>query len=83
MHKLRTVITILMITALTISSTPNNIWGDCKSDCGDEYHSAIETCKSQYDEPEDADMLISCIDDAEDGYGSCIEDCFEEIDNSH
>ena len=75
MHKLRTVTTILMIIALTISSTPNNVWAGCKSDCRDEYDSAIESCKSQYDEPDDADTLMSCIDDAKDEYESCIEGC--------
>ncbi|MGO9139675.1 MAG: hypothetical protein ACLP9S_15585 [Syntrophales bacterium] len=83
MHKLRTVITILMILVLTISIAPTKIWADCKSDCRDEYRSAIEACQSQYDDPDDADTLISCIDDAEDGYEYCIEDCFKESDNYH
>jgi hypothetical protein len=58
-----------------MSSIPNNVWAGCKSDCGDEYDSAIESCKSQYDEPDDADTLMSCIDDAKDEYESCIEEC--------
>ena len=80
MHK--SVMTILMIIVLTISSIPNNVWADCKSDCRDEYDSAIETCKSQYDKLDDSDTLIGCIDDAKDGYESCLEECFNEIYNS-
>ena len=78
----KSVIKILMIIVLTIASIPNNGWADCKFDCRDEYDSAIETCKSQYDKPDDSDTLISCIDDAKDGYESCIEECFNEIYNS-
>jgi hypothetical protein len=37
------------------------IWAGCKSDCRDEYDSEIESCKSQYDDPDDADELRQCI----------------------
>ena len=51
------------------------IWAGCKSDCRDEYDSEIESCKSQYDDPDDADELRQCIQNAKDEYESCIEEC--------
>ena len=47
----------------------------CVSDCKDDYNSAVESCKSMYDEPEDADDLEQCIQSAKDDWQSCIEDC--------
>lgn len=51
------------------------VWAGCKSDCRDEYDSEIESCKSQYDDPEDADELRQCIQNAKDEYESCIDEC--------
>jgi hypothetical protein len=48
---------------------------DCKSDCQDEYESAVESCKEQYDDPDGADMLKMCIDNAKSEYESCIDEC--------
>jgi hypothetical protein len=43
-------------------------WAGCKSD----YADAIETCRSMYDEPNDADDLALCVQTAKDDYDSCI-----------
>ena len=51
------------------------IHAGCVSDCKDEFDSAVESCKSMYDGPEDADDLEQCIQSAKDDYQSCIEDC--------
>ena len=51
------------------------IHAGCVSDCKDEFDSAVESCKSMYDDPEDADDLEQCIQSAKDDYQSCIEDC--------
>lgn len=51
------------------------IWAGCKSDCRDEYDSTIESCKSSYDDPDDADDLRQCIQNASDEYESCVEEC--------
>jgi len=48
-------------------------WAGCKSDCRDEYDSEVESCKLSHDEPEDADDLRTCIQNARDEYESCIE----------
>ena len=47
----------------------------CVSDCKDDYDSAVEGCKSTYDDPEDADDLEQCVQSAKDDYQACIEDC--------
>ena len=52
-----------------------NAWADCKSDCQNEYESAVKWCKEQYGDPEDADELQTCIDSANGDYGSCIDEC--------
>ena len=46
-----------------------------KSDCREEYESEVESCKEQYDDPGDADMLRMCIKDAKSEYQSCIDEC--------
>ena len=51
------------------------IWAGCISDCKDDYDSEVESCKSQYEDPEDAEDLELCIQSAKDEYQSCIEDC--------
>jgi outer membrane murein-binding lipoprotein Lpp len=64
---------ILHAILLTMSSAM--IWAGCISDCKDDYDSQVESCKSQYDEPEDADDLQQCIQNAKDEYQSCIDEC--------
>jgi len=47
----------------------------CKSDCQSDYESAVESCKQQYDEPDDAQSLQACMDEAQNDYASCINEC--------
>ena len=47
----------------------------CKSDCREDYESEVDSCKEQYDDPGDADMLRMCIEDAKSEYQSCIDEC--------
>ena len=51
------------------------IWAGCISDCKDEYDAEVESCKSQYEDPEDGDDLQQCIQNAKDEYQSCIDGC--------
>jgi hypothetical protein len=53
-------------------------WADCKSDCQNDYQSEVNSCKANYDDPEDADDLKTCMDDARKGYESCLEECETE-----
>ena len=52
-----------------------NAWADCKSDCQDEYESAVNSCKEQYYDPDDADELQMCLDSAKGDYDTCIDEC--------
>jgi hypothetical protein len=65
----------LMLSLILLSGSSAMIWAGCKSDCRDEYDSEIESCKSQYDDPDDVDDLRQCIQNATDEYESCIEEC--------
>jgi hypothetical protein len=47
----------------------------CISDCRNEYASEVDSCHSQYDDPDDADDLRQCIEDAKDEFDSCKEEC--------
>jgi hypothetical protein len=51
------------------------IWAGCISDCKDNYDSEVESCKQLYDEPDDADDLQQCIQNAKEDYQSCIDEC--------
>ena len=48
---------------------------DCKSDCQDEYESEIGSCKTRYDDPDDADELQTCMENAKSEYDSCVNEC--------
>jgi hypothetical protein len=50
-------------------------YAGCKSDCLDEYQSAKEDCINLHDDPDEADDLRMCIDDAKAAYDECVEDC--------
>jgi hypothetical protein len=50
-------------------------YAGCKTDCLDTYQSAKEDCNNLYDEPDEADDLQMCIDDAKTAYDDCVEEC--------
>jgi hypothetical protein len=68
------VIVVLIFVLILFGFSLRSIAG-CKSDCQDEYDSAVESCKEQYDDPGDADMLKMCNDNAKSEYESCIDEC--------
>jgi hypothetical protein len=68
------VIVVLIFVLILFGFSLRSIAG-CKSDCQDEYESMVESCKEQYDDPDDADMLKMCIDNAKSEYESCIDEC--------
>ena len=47
----------------------------CKTDCRDDYESARDTCLLTYSDPDDADDLQMCLQDAKSTYEDCIEEC--------
>jgi hypothetical protein len=60
-------VTVLLLPRYSISA--------CKTDCRDEYQSAKEDCTLTYDDPDDADDLQMCLQDAKAAYEDCIEEC--------
>ena len=50
-------------------------WADCKSDCQNDYQSEVNSCKAQFSDPDDAEDLTTCMDDARREYESCLEEC--------
>ena len=68
-------IIVLLICVLILFGFSLRAIADCKSDCQDGYESEVESCKEQYDDPDDADVLKICIEDAKSGYESCIDEC--------
>jgi hypothetical protein len=65
----------LMILAMLILMSVSPTWAGCKSDCQDDYQSEVQSCRTNYDDPDDADELHICIDNAKSEYESCINDC--------
>jgi hypothetical protein len=66
---------LLISLAMVVLLCASNAWAGCKSDCQDEYQSEVESCKELHDDPDDADMIKMCIDNAKSEYESCIDEC--------
>ncbi len=47
----------------------------CISNCRDEYDSEVDSCRNQYDDPDDAEDLRQCIDNAKDDYDDYTRKC--------
>ena len=69
---------VLLCLMIIVFLYGSNAWCDCKSDCQGEYQSDVESCKSNYNDPEDADDLKQCLDDAQKQYQECIQECANE-----
>ena len=62
------------ILATPLANVP--AWAGGISDCQSEYESEIERCKLLHgDDPDEAEDLQSCIENAKDEYESCQEEC--------
>ena len=59
-----------------------NAWPDCPSDCQRDYQSEINSCRAQYTDPDDADDLMVCMDDAKREYESCLAECETESNST-
>ena len=71
----RTWVTAVLIFMLILFGFTLRSIADCKSDCQDQYESATESCREQYDDPNDADELQTCMENAKSEYDSCIHEC--------
>lgn len=52
----------------------------CKEECEQDYKTATESCNIEYNDPDDADLLQECLDQAKNDYDSCLEECMDEWD---
>jgi len=64
---------ILLIALYTASAAM--LWAGCKSDCKEKYQSEVDSCHLLHDEPDEADDLRMCLQDAKEQYDNCIEEC--------
>jgi hypothetical protein len=69
---MRLLISLAMVVLLLCAPIA---WAGCKSDCQDEYESEVQSCREQHDDPDEADMLQMCIENAKSEYQSCINEC--------
>ncbi len=65
----------LIFFSIVILTCGGQARADCKADCQNEYQSEVQSCKANYDDPDD---LKTCMDDARKGYESCLEECETE-----
>ncbi len=68
-------ILVVLVSVFTIFGFSFRLITGCKSDCQEGIQSEIECCNDQYDDPDDADKLQTCLDDAKREYQSCIDEC--------
>ncbi len=53
-------------------------WADCRSDCQEDYNSEVNSCREQFDDPDDADELKMCLNNALSEYNTCVNECEAE-----
>jgi hypothetical protein len=64
-----------LLATLTMASPEAAVAG-CGEECDAQYSSEIDDCRTQYgDDPDDADDLVNCIQEARDNYRGCLDDC--------
>ncbi|MGD0947054.1 MAG: hypothetical protein ABSA52_06460 [Candidatus Binatia bacterium] len=72
-HYFRIVILGLALAASGVM--PGVARAGCKTDCEDDYDSAKSDCVLLHDDPDEADDLRACIDDARSDYEDCEDEC--------
>ena len=50
-------------------------WAGCRSDCQEDYNSEVNSCREQFNDPDDADDLKVCLDNALSEYNTCFNEC--------
>jgi hypothetical protein len=71
---------LLILLALVVLFCASNAGADCKEDCEGDYKTAIQECKTTYHDPDSADQLQECLDQAKSDYDSCLDQCKDEWD---
>jgi hypothetical protein len=65
----------LLFSSIFLAQPTYAGYAGCKSDCADDYKSDKEDCINFYGEPDEADDLKMCIEDAKTAYDECIAEC--------
>jgi hypothetical protein len=63
------------LALILLAASATLVWAGCISDCKDEYDSEVESCKLMYEDPDEADDLQQCIQNAKEEYQLCVEQC--------
>ena len=58
-------ITIITAVALSMATTA---WASCR----DDYESDVQQCQIMYSDPDDADDLAQCVQQAKDDFDDCV-----------
>ena len=66
-----------MLLAVVIFISVTSGWADCQSECQDDFQSEAASCKENYSDPDDADELQTCLDNAKSSYEACLNECEE------
>ena len=73
---------LISLVIVVFLFTPH-AWADCKSDGPNDYQSVVNSCRANYDDPDDAEDLRTCMDDARKEYESCLEECETEASSTN
>jgi hypothetical protein len=77
----KTLIVVFVFVALILTPAGlNKAVAACGEACDTAYQSDVASCHTQFSDPDDADDLANCIQEARDDYRSCVEDCADQTD---
>ncbi len=75
------VATICLVALVTVAFA-GWLGATCGEDCGSTLQSETQSCHQNYgQDPEEANDLATCIQNAQDGYQSCLQDCADQGDS--
>jgi hypothetical protein len=72
---------LLILLTFVVLFCASNAGADCKTDCEQEFKTATQECKTTYNDPDSADQLQECLDQARTDYDSCLDECRDEWDD--
>lgn len=66
--------TIVLVMAY-LTSLVSVARANCNDDCKNEYLSALNECRSEYEQSKDLQDLEECLADSRSEYDDCVDDC--------
>ncbi len=74
-------IVFVLVALILVPASVEKAVAACGEDCDSDYQSATENCQLMYgDNPEEAEDLSMCVQNARDEYRSCVENCADQAD---